>query len=205
VPDADLPDLRVVPASEASWDDLQTVLGSRGQPARCQCQRFKIGNADWTPEPYEVRAAALRRETGCDDPAATTTSGLVAYLGSEPVGWCAVEARSAYRALLTSRSPVVWTGRDEDPDDDSVWAVTCFVTRAGFRRRGVSTALVAATVPHARSHGARAVEGYPMITEPGKVVTWGELFVGSRDAFADAGFVEVSRPTKRRVVMRFDL
>lgn len=203
--ESDLSDLRVVPASEASWDDLQTVLGSRGQPARCQCQRFKIGNADWTPTPVELRAEALRRESGCDDPTATSTCGLVAYLGTEPVGWCAVEPRSAYRALLASRSPVVWAGRDEDPDDDGVFAVTCFVTRTGFRRRGVSTALAAATVAFARSRGARAVEGYPMITEPGRVVTWGELFVGSRDAFADAGFVEVSHPTKRRVVMRIDL
>ncbi len=44
-----------------------------------------------------------------------------------------------------------------------------------------------------------------MLTEPGKEITWGELHVGSRNAFAAAGFREVARPTKRRVVMRFDL
>jgi hypothetical protein len=43
-----------------------------------------------------------------------------------------------------------------------------------------------------------------MITEPGKEITWGELHVGSRDVFADAGFVQVARPTPRRVVMRID-
>ena len=32
-------------------------------------------------------------------------------------------------------SRVVWTDRDEDPDDEGVSAVTCFVTRVGFRRR----------------------------------------------------------------------
>jgi len=31
-----------------------------------------------------------------------------------------------------------------------------------------------------------------------------ELHVGTRSAFAAAGFVEVSRPTLRRVVMRID-
>jgi hypothetical protein len=35
-------------------------------------------------------------------------------------------------------------------------------------------------------------------------ITWGELHVGSRDVFADAGFAEVNRPTLRRVVMRID-
>lgn len=43
-----------------------------------------------------------------------------------------------------------------------------------------------------------------MLTEPGEDVTWGELNVGSRSIFADAGFTEVSHPTRRRVVMRMD-
>jgi hypothetical protein len=43
-----------------------------------------------------------------------------------------------------------------------------------------------------------------MITRPGKEITWGELHVGSRSSFADAGFTEVSRPMLRRVVMRID-
>ncbi len=86
-----------------------------------------------------------------------------------------------------------------------MWAVACFVTRTEFRHMGVSRALAAASVDFARSHGARALEGYAMITEPGKEITWGELHVGSRSVFAAAGFTEVSRPTKRRVVMRIDL
>jgi hypothetical protein len=44
-----------------------------------------------------------------------------------------------------------------------------------------------------------------MITQPGQEFSWGELYVGSRGIFADAGFAEVSRPTPRRVVMRIDL
>lgn len=32
----------------------------------------------------------------------------------------------------------------------------------------------------------------------------GELYTGSRSMFADAGFTEVSRPTRRRLVMRID-
>lgn len=198
------PEITVVPANEASWDDLQTVFG-KGDASRCQCQRLKIGRYEWTPPPLEERAARLQEETACGDPDSPSTSGLVAYIGDEPVGWCAVEPRTAYPILLTNRSPVPWQGRDEDKADDSVWAVTCFVTRVGYRHRGVSTALAAAAVDFARQRGARAVEGYPMITVPGYDITWGELFVGSRNSFADAGYVEVSHPTKRRVVMRVDL
>ncbi|MCU1590854.1 MAG: putative GCN5-related N-acetyltransferase [Frankiales bacterium] len=193
----------VVPANEASWEDLQTVFG-RGDPSRCQCQRFKLGRYEWTPTPVEERAAQTRDQTGCGEPEAPSTSGLVAYLGGEPVGWCAVEPRTAYPVLLSSPSPVAWKGRSEDKSDDSVWAVTCCITRQGFRHRGVSAALIAAAVGFARERGARALEGYSMITYPGKEITWGELFVGSRNSYADAGFVEVSHPTPRRAVMRID-
>jgi GNAT superfamily N-acetyltransferase len=108
----------------------------------------------------------------------------------------------AYVHLLGSR--VVWSGRDEDKEDPGVWAVPCFVTRTGFRRRGIAGALAAAAAQFAREHGARAIEGYPIVTRPGQEYTWGELYVGSQGMFADAGFTEVTRPTLRRVVMRID-
>jgi len=195
--------ITVVPANEASWEDLRTVFG-RGDASRCNCQRFKVGRYEWTPMPISEREEKLRAETACGDPDADATSGLVAYWDGEPAGWCAVEPRTAYELLLTNRSPVPWKGRDEDRADDGVWAVTCFYTRVGYRHRGVSAALVAAAVPFARERGARAIEGYPMRPQPGKEVTWGEMFVGSANAFADAGFREVSQPTLRRVVMRID-
>jgi hypothetical protein len=43
-----------------------------------------------------------------------------------------------------------------------------------------------------------------MITQPGEEIIWGELHVGARQVFKDAGFAEVSHPTPRRVVMRID-
>ncbi len=145
-------------------------------------------------------ALRLRTKTQCGRPEAVSTSGLVAYLDQEPVGWCAVEPRTAYPRLLRN-SRVPWEGRDEDKDDDSVWAVTCFVTRPGYRRRGIASALARAAADHARQHGARAVEGYPMTT---KTALLGELHVGTRAMFAAAGLTEVSAPSSRRVVMRTD-
>ncbi|WP_089015925.1 GNAT family N-acetyltransferase [Micromonospora inositola] len=194
--------ISVLPANKASWEDLQAVFGTRGNAAECQCQWFQSTPAEWRSQSVEERTRRLREETRCGQPRARTTSGLVAYLDGEPAGWCAVQPRAVYVHLLGSR--VVWSGRGEDPADAGVWAVTCFVTRVGFRRRGVSGALAAAAVDFARERGARAVEGYPMIMQPGKVVTWGELYVGSRNIFADAGFTEVTRPTPRRVVMRIN-
>jgi len=116
--------ISIVPANEASWDDLRAVFGTRGEAARCQCQWFKIPGSQWKSVPVEERAERLREETNCGDPEAAATSGLVAYLNGEPAGWCAVEPRTAYPRLLRSRVP--WTGRSEDKADNAVWGVTCF-------------------------------------------------------------------------------
>jgi GNAT superfamily N-acetyltransferase len=194
--------LTIVPANEASWDDLAAVFGKRGDASRCWCQRFKMQPGEsWRSVGPDELAFRLRQQTDCGHPKAEETSGLVAFLDEEPVGWCAIQPRNEYpRMLRNNRVP--WEGRDEDKADASVWAVTCFVTRTGFRKRGVATALARAAADFARRRGARAVEGYPTTT---KEALLGELHVGTVGMFAAAGFAEVSRPTIRRVVMRIDL
>lgn len=197
------PAITVVPANLASWDDLQTVLGARGSASRCQCQRYKLRPREsFGSFPVQERAQRLREQTGCDGANGPTT-GLLGYLDDEPAGWCAVEPRTAYPGLIRVYR-VPWVGREEDPSDDSVWAVTCLFVRAGFRSRGISRVLAGAAVDFARERGARALEGYPMVTQPWREITSDEMHVGSRSIFADAGFSEVSHPTKRRVVMRID-
>jgi GNAT superfamily N-acetyltransferase len=195
-------DVYVVPANEASWDDLQAVFG-RGGAAKCQCQRIKMGDGAWYGTPVEERAHRLRQETDCGNPKADGTSGMVAYLDGEPVGWVAVEPRTNYRRLRGSSVP--WAGRTEDPDDPDVWAIVCFPIRPGYRGQGLTRPLAMAAVAYARAHGAKAIEAYPMLTRPGQTVSWGEMNVGSRSTFVAAGFRDVSRPTTRRVVMRLDL
>jgi GNAT superfamily N-acetyltransferase len=210
--------LSIVPANQVPWDDLKAVFGDRDYASRCNCQHFKTRGWFWEQATDEQRRAQLRDQANCDDPTATSTTGLVAYLHNQdhdpdqdhgldrevtPVGWVAVEPRTEYPRLLGL--PTVWKGRpDEDKQDDSVWAVTCFVVRKGYRRRGITYALAAAAVGYARTNGARALEGYAMLTQPGREITWGELHVGARQVFAEAGLAEVSRPSVRRAVMRID-
>jgi GNAT superfamily N-acetyltransferase len=216
--------LTIVPANRATWADL-TAIFDTGDSGRCNCQRFKTRGWFWDQATDEQRRARLREQGNCDDPDATSTTGLVAYLTdgghlpgdsspgdrrnaeargfrAVPVGWVAVEPRTEYPRL--QGLPTVWRGRHEDKQDDGVWSVTCFVVRKGYRKRGISYALAAATIVYARENGARAVEGYAMRTQPGKEITWGELHVGAVQVFADAGFTEVSSPSVRRAVMRVD-
>ena len=196
-------EVSIVSANQASWADLQTTVGTmRCHGLRCFCQRFKMGWNDWRTISDEERSHRLREQTDCGHSGNGPTSGLVAYVDGEPACWCNVEPRSEFPFLPDSR--VVSKKRGEDRSDPTVWVAACFVVRTEFRRSGMMRTLAPAAVEFARERGASALEAYPMRTEPGVEITWGELHVGSRDVFAEAGLVEVAHPTKRRYVMRID-
>jgi GNAT superfamily N-acetyltransferase len=196
--------LTIVPANEATWNDLEAVFGTHGAAATCWCQRYKLQPKEaFSKFPAEERARRLREQTCCGHPESSATSGLVAYVDDQPVGWCAVEPRPGYAGLLRNYK-VPWEGRAENKTDDSVWAVTCVFVRAGSRGGGIAYELARAAVDFARRRGARALEAYPMLTEPGQRISWDEIHVGTPSIFAAAGLGEVARPTKRRIVMRVD-
>ncbi len=113
--------LAIVPANQASWADLRAIFGTADYPGRCYCQYFKTLGWHWSMSDGE-RRGRLREQTHCDDPGAGTTTGLVAYLaedpaGRVPVGWVAVEPRTAYPRLPGKRT--VWSGRQEDKAEPS--------------------------------------------------------------------------------------
>jgi hypothetical protein len=88
-------EVTVVPAVDVTWADLQAVFGTRGDPSRCFCQRFRMQPGEsWASVGSDELAARLRDQL--DDGATGRVSpGLVAFVDGEPVGWCAVERRSA--------------------------------------------------------------------------------------------------------------
>jgi GNAT superfamily N-acetyltransferase len=193
--------LVVRPANAVSEADLAAVFGTRGSASRCWCQRYKLAPREFFAGfPVEERAHRLREQTDCGRSGAGRTTGLVAFLDDEPVGWCAVEPRRDYPGLVRNQR-VPWLGRTEDRADPDVWAVTCVLTRAGFRRRGIGRALVRAAVAFAGEQGAGAVEGYPVTVNR---VLDEELHVGTLGMFSAAGLTEVARPTPRRAVMRLE-
>jgi GNAT superfamily N-acetyltransferase len=193
-------DLRIVSIGAVQWTDVATVFGSRGDPASCWCQYFKVTNAEFGATPRDVLCDALRSQV-TDEP------GLLAYLDEEPVGWIAVESRTRYPTLRRGRVTTAST-RSPDLDHgglDRVWAVTCFVVRVGFRRRGIGRALLTAAVDHARSRGARALEGYPIDVQERGTVSSADLYHGTLSLFEGAGFEVDARPSLGRAVVSLSL
>ena len=123
--------------------------------------------------------------------------GIIAYLGKEPIGWCAIAPRADYSALERSRilKPV---------DDQPVWSVSCLFIKKPYRRQGVSSQLLQAVIAFAADHGARIVEGYPVEPSMEKMPD-PFLWHGVPSAFIDAGFKEVARRSQARPIMRFEI
>ena len=90
--------ISVVPANRASWDDLRAVFGARGDTATLLPALPDAAPGTWRSVGAEELARRFRAQTACGHPEAAATSGLVAYLDGEPVGWCAVAPAAPTRA-----------------------------------------------------------------------------------------------------------
>ncbi|GAA1969077.1 GNAT family N-acetyltransferase [Isoptericola halotolerans] len=177
-------EVRVEPATASRFDDVATLLNSRGREQACWCLHWRM------PRGLSVdgREGHLRELCAHEPP------GLLAYLedtgggtGTTPVGWVGLAPRSAAGSLQRSRV----LPRGEPEGWPTTWVVMCFVVRVGYRRRGVARALLRGAVDHARSRGARAVEGFPVEVTPGARVPVSAAFVGTVPLFESEGFEQV--------------
>jgi GNAT superfamily N-acetyltransferase len=150
---------------------------------------WRLPRKDWVSGKRAGNKRALRRLVDSGE-----TPGLLAYLGKEPIGWCAVAPRERYVALARSRvlRPV---------DDRPVWSISCLFVSKPYRRRGISSRLLGAAVDLAARRGARIVEGYPVEPYADRAPD-PFLWTGVPSAFRKAGFEEVARRSPRRPIMR---
>lgn len=188
--------LRIVPAGEVPFADVESVFGTKGDPAGCWCQWYKLRGVRFesaTREELRDRLAAQLAEPG-------PGPGLLAYDGDTPVGWCAVEPRPALARLPFSS--IASTSPDGDFGDPEVWSVSCFVIPRAFRRRGVAGALAEAAVDYARANGARVLEAYAVDPAAREKPPAADLFPGTVSMYLTAGFHEVARPKPHRVLMQ---
>jgi len=183
------PDIIIRPAD---WAGFEAVMGERGGSGGCWCMLWRRSRAEMTSQAGAGNRAAMRA-LFAGGQVAGEGPGLIAWRGSEPVGWLQVDRRAAFPRLARSRvlKPV---------DDRLVWSVACFLVVKTARRQGVSGALLRAACDHAAARGAEILEGYPIDTPKAKcppVYAW----TGFLNTFLDAGFEEVARRSPTRPIM----
>ena len=147
---------------------------------------WRIGNA-YRRRPQEANRADLRKVVS-QGPA----PGLLAFDGKVAVGWC----------QLTPRTSLAWLDRAwQQVDDRPVWSISCFYIRKGYRRRGITSALIDAAIKAARKAGAAALEAYPLDGDLSPSASG----TGYVSTFLRAGFRIVGRRSQARPILRIDI
>ena len=189
--------IRIELATASRFDDAQHALTGGGDGRSCQCQWWTLTNAQFNAASAAERTQLLRDEIASGPPPA-----LIAYVDGEAAGWVRVGPRTAQVRLSRTKN---FAASEEPWDDESVWAVSCFVVRKEHRGAGLTTQLLRAAVDYARDHGARVVEGYPVDPGAGRKKSSNELYHGTVSTFAAAGFREVARPRPEVAIVALDL
>jgi GNAT superfamily N-acetyltransferase len=129
------------PLTPDLWADFEHLFGPRGACGGCWCMFWKLrGKA------FEENTGEPARQMQKSAVESGIVPGLLVFDGDEPVGWIAIEPRSAYPKLAHSRilKPV---------DDADVWSVTCFFVTKQARRRGLTVELLKAAIDYVREQG----------------------------------------------------
>lgn len=184
-------DLSFHPLTQKLWRDFELLFGAHGACGGCWCMYWKLRGKDYSENTGD---SARQMQKSVVD--AKTIPGLLAYSEGYPVGWIAVEPRSQYPKLAHSRTlkPV---------DDQEVWSITCFFVEKKHRRKGITVELLKAGVTHAKKHGAKIIEGYPIDVKKNEAPPF--IFTGTASAFKQAGFMEVARNAPTRPIFRFTI
>jgi GNAT superfamily N-acetyltransferase len=169
---------------------LDDLFGRSGACNGCWCMYWRLGTA-YTKRPREQNKAEFHRIVKHGPPI-----GLLAFDGHVAVGWCQVTPRSALPQLDRSRLC-------KAVDDVAVWSVSCFYIRRGYRRQGVTSALIDGAIKTAKRAKAPALEAYPVDTKF-KRGGYG-MYTGVASTFARAGFKTVARRVPYRPIMRLQL
>ncbi|MGW6199926.1 GNAT family N-acetyltransferase [Kribbella sp. NPDC055110] len=177
------------PVDQARWEDLVELLGPSGGTRGCWCMARRLPASIVAANGSAENRAALEGFVDAGEPV-----GLIGYVEDRPAIWCAVAPRTAYYAILHSRTLPI-----DEPDDDTIWAINCLFVKSGYRGRGLTSPMVDAAVEYARSSGARIVEAYPVKAMPG------DPGRGVLSTFLAAGFTtyaEHRTTAKRNIVVR---
>ena len=185
-------ELEFHPLTPDRWADLEALFGPRGACGGCWCMSWLLPRREFDLGKGAGNRAAFRSIVATGD-----EPGILAYAGGAPVGWCAVAPRERYVRLERARTLA-------RVDDAPVWSIVCFFIAKGFRRSGMSVALIAAAAAHARERGATMLEAYPVEPYADRMPA-AFAWTGTASAFRKSGFVEAARRSRTRPIMRLAL
>lgn len=184
-------DFTFQPLTPERWPDFEALFGPRGAYGGCWCMWWRISRKEFEQAQGEGNRRAMH-----DLVHGGAIPGILAYVDGQAAGWCSVAPREQYASL--NRSPML-----RPIDDQPVWSIVCLFIGRRHRNQGLALELIGAARDYALAQGAPIVEAYPTAPRSDGRLPPVSSFMGLPTMYERAGFVEVARPSKSRVIMRY--
>jgi ribosomal protein S18 acetylase RimI-like enzyme len=156
----------------------------------CYCIETHLTGDD---DELAQRTAGDNRRDMCESIKRGQVTGLLAFEGGKPIGWCNYGETTRLSGLM-HKLGLVASGHE------GVGSVACFVIAAPYRGHGVASLLLDAAVERLRARGVWAVEAYPISSDDSPRTN----YRGPLAMFLRAGF-EPYGETGRHLILRKNL
>lgn len=170
-------DLSIQTLSSANWNDFVSLMQTDSQCSECWClnHRAPAGCATGMAAQKEMKQLTDQNKVG----------GLLAYSGTECVGWLSVDPMTAMVGHDCQSSA--------KPDE---WSIHCIFVKDEFRGQGISTKLIQAAVRFAKENGAKIVSAFPIPDQNrAKFPPYEAEFSGRYSTYAKMGFKSAGEPS----------
>jgi ribosomal protein S18 acetylase RimI-like enzyme len=143
----------VTPELVPEYQDFFDHHAFRDYPAwqSCYCMETHRTQGD---DEWAERTAGDNRRDMTESIKRGRVTGLLAFEGGKPVGWCNYGETTRLQGLVQRFGLAA-------ADHEGVGSVACFVIAAPYRGHGIATQLLEAAVERLRARGLHAVEAYP--------------------------------------------
>ena len=181
------------PLAEANWDKFTQLFGVKGACGNCWCMYPRLPKDKFNRGKLEEG----NKNTMHEIVRSGKPTGILAFYGDQPIGWCAFAPREDFLKLEKSRV-------HKRIDDKAVWSIPCTFVDKKFRGQGVSVALLKGVINYARANGIKIIEAYPIIPTQEKLPD-SFAWIGLYKSFGKAGFQIVDTTSRSRPMVRFYL
>lgn len=177
-------DLHIKPLTIDLWPAFEELFGSHGACNGCWCMYWRIGSD------YHKRSREFNKQEFQSIVKKGPPPGLVAFKNDVAVGWC----------QLTRKRSLSWLEKNynfNDIDHQDAWCISCFYIKRGYRKKGVTLALIEEAIEFVKLSKGTLIEAYPSNSA--------SSYTGYPSTFQKAGFKVVTLGKYGRIIMRLIL
>ena len=175
--------------SSELWGDFEKLFGDNGACGGCWCQWWRLpkGGKLWD-ETKGPKAKRMMKKLFKEN----EVTGLLAYDGTKPIGWCSYGPRIAF-----PRTERIKAYRRDDLQ--GVWSINCFFIDRRYRKQGVARQMLQAALKFITKRKIKTVEAYPVtLTKDGNQLPAAFSYTGPIKIFTDEGFEIIQQVSHSR-------